>query len=309
MTGPGGREIPAEHVAMLREIQRLAVESGRLLQAMYEAGGDARTDLHTVARINAVDTKRELSEIAARAAGVPPEWVDRVRALGLRGNEWRDNQPMPEPAVHPRGQKVVPRVADDIERLKDMAAVDTVYSLRHWADTGRFPDHVLGQQVRRNMDALWMRAGRTAHAVGGSAARWSALFTVSAQEWQQRLQHCLHESTTDDLAIRWHTYASPTIAADARRSLKQLQRDGYHGPDVPLPEVMPPRVPELLDQARDALSAVTDQVRSPDAATATAAVDAVFPEALAREWSTGTADPGRDDPLSPDPQRDSGPDP
>ncbi|MET9491160.1 hypothetical protein [Nocardia sp. NPDC006630] len=197
MTGPANdvpnsrHEIPAEHVELMQQIQRLALRSGQLMQRMYESGGDALTATGVITRINALDRERDLTEIKARAAGVPAEWIDRVRTLGQRGFEWREDQPLPDPAPQGR-RRTVQRVADDIERLKDMAAVHTAYQhTRGPGDTESGMETVVAQQLNRNMEAVWMRAGRAAHAIGMDAGERAALWSVTSAEWHRRVDHYL----------------------------------------------------------------------------------------------------------------------
>ncbi|WP_280335687.1 hypothetical protein [Nocardia wallacei] len=283
MTGPHGWDIPPEQVAMLRQIQQLSVESRRLLTRLYGSGDPARADRQTVARLNDVERQRELTEITARAAGVAPEWIDHVRNLGRRGVPWSSTQPLPAPTTRPVNE-AVERAGADMEKLKDMAAVDAAYLRQYWLVAGRLPDRVVAEGLLRNMEALWMRAGRTAHARGLPAQQRTDLWTTSAAEWQHRVRGYLVGPSVAELEIRWHTYASPTIARDARRTLKRLQYDGLHGPGVPLPDPMPPRPHELLGQARDALTAVSDRTAPPDTGADTAAIEALLDNSPHPAW-------------------------
>ncbi|MGV9678787.1 hypothetical protein ACWDSJ_26185 [Nocardia sp. NPDC003482] len=254
MTG-AGKPIDGDHAELLREIQRLARESGQLLAAMYAAGGDARANPELIARITQVDRQRDLTEIDAGAAGVPREWIDHVRALGQRGLEWQDTRPLPRAARRGKPQRRHPsRIAADTEQLKDTAALHAVYVHRCHA-AGRVPEPGAAQQLLRNMDALWMRAGRTAHTLNLPEQRLRSLWTISAKEWRHRVEHYLTARSVDELDVHWNTHADPRIAATARRSLKRLARNGFHGPGVPLPPVMPPHPRHMLAEAHTAVAA------------------------------------------------------
>lgn len=281
---PRGREIPADQIALLQRIQGLALHSGRLLQAMYEGGGDARTSMRAIAEINVLDRDRDLTEIKARAAGVPVEWIDRVRTLGQRGYPWREGQPLPDPA--PRGwRRTIRRVADDVEQLKDMAAVHTAYlHTRPVGEPVSQMEQAATQQLHRNMAALWMRAGRTAESIGMSAGERAVLWKVAPEEWAQRVGHYLGGEDLGELHTRWRRYGDAAIATAARKSLRKLRRAGEHGPDIPLPD-MPMRPRQMLHEAH----ATVADLNSPGSAENTAittAVEAALPEDVAADWST-----------------------
>ncbi|MFE3795765.1 hypothetical protein KHQ06_24515 [Nocardia tengchongensis] len=287
----GARNIPADQVGLLQRIQALALRSGQLLQQMYESGGDARTSVQAITEINAVDRDRDLTEIKARAAGVPDEWVDRVRTLGQRGYPWREDQPLPDPAPRAR-RSTIRRVADDVEQLKDMAAVHATYlHTRPVDDPVSDMEQAVTQQLRRNMAALWMRAGRTAESIGMSTRERAVLWAVTPREWQQRIAHYLVDKDLGELHTRWRGHGDPAIANAARKSLGRLRRAGEHGPEVPLPDMpMPPQ--QMLNEAHTAF-ADPDFPDNAHSAAISAAVEAALPdEAPSLEWTA------EDPPLS-----------
>ncbi|MCU1644022.1 MAG: hypothetical protein JWN03_4297 [Nocardia sp.] len=287
------REIPAEHVELMQQIQRLALRSGQLMQRMYESGGDAASATEAITRINALDRERDLTEIKARAAGVPAEWIDRVRTLGQRGFEWREDQPLPDPAPQGR-RRTVQRVADDIERLKDMAAVHTAYQhTRGPGDTETGMETVVAQQLHRNMEAVWMRAGRAAHAIGMDAGERAALWSVTSAEWQRRVDHYLGGRDIADLHTRWRKYGDVTVAAEARKSLAKMRRAGQHGPDVPLPD-MPMSPTRMLLEAGTSI-AIQPAPQGADGDPITTAIDAALSDGTSTTWHEDAAPlPGAD---------------
>ncbi|MEU6585898.1 hypothetical protein [Nocardia sp. NPDC046763] len=279
----GARNIPPDQVALLQRIQGLALQSGQLLQQMYETSGDARTSVEAITEINAIDRDRDLTEIKARAAGVPAEWIDRVRTLGQRGYPWRDDQSLPDPA--PRAQRrTIRRVAEDVEQLKDMAAVHAAYLHSKPVDElVSAMEQAVTQQLHRNMAALWMRAGRTAESIGMSARERTVLWAVTPQDWQQRVGHYLTDKDLGELHTRWRGHGDPAIATAARKSLSRLARAGEHGPDIPLPDMpMPPR--QMLSEAHTAV-ANPDFSDGAESAAISAAVEAALPEELSVDWS------------------------
>ncbi|WP_405135467.1 hypothetical protein [Nocardia sp. NBC_01388] len=311
MTGPANnspnprRDIPAEHVELMAQIQRLALRSGQQLQRMYESGGEALTATEAITRINALDRERDLTEIKARAAGVPAEWIDRVRTLGQRGIDWHEDQPLPDPAPTQR-RRTVQRVADDVERLKDMAAVHTAYQhTRSPGDTATDMETVVAAQFRRNMEALWMRAGRTAHAIGMDAAERGALWSVTGAEWQRRVSHYLGGRDIAALHTQWRKYGDATLATEARRSLAKLRRAGQHGPDVPLPQ-MPMAPVRMLVEAGAAIDA---RPAPREGEPITTAIDAALPDSTATTWPEDLTHPPGTQPHGAVPGLDSEADP
>ncbi|MFE3757929.1 hypothetical protein ACFXO9_26780 [Nocardia tengchongensis] len=287
MTGPNqapsAREIPADQITLLQRIQELALQSGQLLQHMYGTGGHARTAVQTISDINALDRDRDLTEIRAHAAGVPAEWIDRVRTLGQRGYPWRDDQPLPDPAPRAR-RRSIRRVAEDVEQLKDMAAVHAAYlRTRPGGEPDTDMEHAVTQQLHRNMAALWMRAGRTAESIGMSAKERAVLWAVAPTEWQQRVHHYAAGDDLGELHTRWRRHGDVTIATDARKALNRMRRAGHHGPEVPLPDMpMSPR--QMLREADAALTAV-EQTDGAENIVITAAIEAALPEELTVNWS------------------------
>lgn len=301
------REIAAEHLELMRQIQRLALRSGQLMQRMYESGGDAASATQAITQINTVDRERELTEIKARAAGVPAEWIDRVRTLGQRGFDWSADQPLPDPAPQGR-RRTVQRVAGDIERLKDMAAVHIAYERsRPRGELATDVETVVAQQFRRNMDALWMRAGRTAQSIGMDPAERTALWSVTAAEWRRRVEHYMDRPDLGDVHTRWRRYGDISIAAEARKSLGNLRRAGQHGPDIPLPE-MPMTPARMLTEASAAIDTQSDP-HSAGADPISAAVDAALPDGTAATWSPESAHPAAIDAPTRPPDLGSGSDP
>lgn len=300
-----GYSIRGDQLALLKQIQQLARGSGELLRIMYETGGDSRTAIDIVTNINALDRERDLTEIQARATGIPPEWIERVRVLGERGYAWRDDQPMPVPAA--RGQRrSVQRVAADIERLKDIAAVSAAYRHTHAATQTSPPDDLDQTQLRRNMTALWIRAGRTADTTGMTADHREKLWATTAQEWQRRVEHYLDSPDPEQLNTLWNRYNSPRIAADARKTLGRMRRDGEHGPDVALPD-MPPTPADMLAQAE----AATRHRSEPEHADNP--IDIAVESAIAQEtvgtWTSESAATALVEAPMHDPDRTGGPDP
>lgn len=245
---PHGAALSATHAALLERIQHLAYTSAQLMTAMYAAGLHADIATDTVTRINTLDRTREMTEIQARAAGVPAAWIERVRTLGQRGQPWHADQPMPDPPPD-RQRRTVQRIADDVERLKDMAALHAAYQHTLRADpTLPALEEIAVQQFRRNMTAVWMRAGRTADMIGLIRTAVPSTWTPAPAEWAERVQRYLTEHDAEDLRARWIGHADTAVAAQARKSLAILRRAGLHGPDIPLPQ-MPTSPERMLAQA------------------------------------------------------------
>ncbi|MRH92945.1 hypothetical protein GFY24_36945 [Nocardia sp. SYP-A9097] len=305
--GPNPRNIAAEHLELMQQIQQLALESGQLLARMYEPGLNMPPAQNIITRINELDRERDLTEIQARASGVPPEWIDRVRTLGQRGFLWRPDQSLPDLAPT-EGRRPVQRVAEDIERLKDMAAVDVAYFHQRAADPAlRQPESAAGDQFWRNMTAVWMRAGRTAAAIGMNAHERTKLWTVTPGEWERRVHRYLNDHDGNDLRSRWHGYADNTIAADARKSLNSLRRAGRHGPDIPLPD-MPLSPDQMLAQAHAAAKTQPESsIRQGDLLAS--AVDAALPDEPASSWSADSLTPDADYGRERGPDASGGPGP
>lgn len=295
-----GVSLREDQVALLRQIQQCARESAALLAIMYESGGDAHTATDLVTKINALDRERDLTQIQARAAGVPPEWIERVRVLGERGYPWRADQPLPVPAER-RQRQSVRRVAGDIERLKDIAAV---HAARRLATAPVPPDEREVTQLRRAMHAVWMRAGRTAHAIEMTASEREKLWSTTPQEWRRRIEHYLDSADPEDLTTKWNRYTGPEIATEARRSLARLRRDGDHGPDVPLPD-MPPTPSQMLAEAMSAAQPELDSAGNP----IDTAVDAALDSRTVGTWPGDTAATETADRSVRDLDRSGGPDP
>ncbi|WP_327100308.1 hypothetical protein OIE68_16960 [Nocardia vinacea] len=258
MTGPTSplriRDIPTEQAALLRQIHHLAALGERLRQALPDITPRSAEGRQLLDHIAEVDRDRDLTEIRARADGMPAGWVDQARAAGRSGRAWTDELLLP-PTRSPTRRRSAKRVVQDTRQLADMAAI-TVARQHRLASNGisTGPEPAAGEQLRRNMDALWTRAAATATSLGMDGKERARVFNTASRYLDRRVQTYRHYSL-DDLNAAWRTYTAPAIAASVRRSLKSL-RSTDRGTDTPAGDTEQPPTPQaLIDRARHSLDA------------------------------------------------------
>ncbi|UGT70831.1 hypothetical protein LTT66_12040 [Nocardia gipuzkoensis] len=304
---PGIRsgDIPPEHATLLRRIHQLAADANELRATLLTTDTEAAATTAVFEQIAAVDRQRSLAEIQARNRGVPADWIGVVRRLAESGRAWNDDHLLPAPRPAP-GRRNTPRVADDMRQLTDMAALTVARDHLLGINTADAePDPAAAQQLRRNMEALWTRADRTATSIGlGARSRARAFNTTT--DLAERVEGYLRYSR-EDLDIHWRSYTSTAIADGVRRSLKSLRRIDRDITTVDPDAEQPPTPKALIEQARHALdTAIRGQ--SEAGAQINAAVDAAIPEAATDSWdSTTGVDAGETAAVAAYP--DTGPDP
>ncbi|MFI9410077.1 hypothetical protein [Nocardia gamkensis] len=304
---PGIRsgDIPPEHATPLRRIHQLAADANELRATLLTTDTEAAATTAVFEQIAAVDRQRSLAEIQARNRGVPADWIGVVRRLAESGRAWNDDHLLPAPRPAP-GRRNTPRVADDMRQLTDMAALTVARDhLLGITTADAEPDPAAAQQLRRNMEALWTRADRTATSIGlGARSRARAFNTTT--DLAERVEGYLRYSR-EDLDTHWRSYTSTAIADGVRRSLKSLRRIDRDITTVDPDAEQPPTPKALIEQARHALdTAIRGQ--SDAGARIAAAIDAAMPEAATDSWdSTTGVDAGETAAVAAYP--DAGPDP
>lgn len=263
MTGPTSplriRDIPPEQAVLLRQIHRLAALGERLRQALPQTTPRSAEGSQLLDRIAEVDRDRDLTEIRARADGMPAGWVDQARAAGRSGRAWTDELLLP-PTRSPTRRRNLQRVVQDTRQLADMAALTVARQHRLAINEGTTdPEPAAAEQLRRNMAALWTRAAATATSLGMDGTQRARVFNTASRYLDRRVQ-TYRRYSLDDLDAAWRTYTTPTIAATVRRSLKSLRRTD-RGTHTPAAEAEQPPTPQaLIDRARHSLdtAATTD---------------------------------------------------
>ncbi|MGY5309147.1 hypothetical protein [Nocardia gipuzkoensis] len=283
------RDIAPEHATLLRRVHQLAADATRLRQTNHTTDPNATPSTRVLDQIAAIDRDRDLTEIQARANGMPASWVDLARRLGHTGQAWTDDHllPTPRPVA---GRRNTQRVLDDTRQLADMAAITVVREhLLATSGIAGEPDLVAAQQLRRNMQALWTRATATATSIGMSRTDRAHAFAAATRDIDTNVERYRHYSL-DDLDAQWRTYTTPAIADGVRRSLKSLRRTNRATNTTASSDAeseTPPTPSALLDHARHALdTASTD--RSEAGAAIDAAVTAAMPDAATHRRDTGT---------------------
>ncbi|MGQ4618997.1 hypothetical protein [Nocardia sp. R7R-8] len=290
MTRPGSGtrsgDIPPDHAALLRHIYELAADATHLKNGIQPLGADATAANAGFEQIAAIDRQRALAEIQARDRGVPADWVGVVRRLAESGRAWSDDHLLPAPRPAP-GRRNTPRVVDDMRQLTDMAAITVARGhLLRIATADAEPDPAAAQQLRRNMEALWTRADRTATSIGlGRKARARA-FSTATKDLAQRVEAYLY-SSHDDLDTRWRGYTSTAIADGVRRSLKSLRRTRCDITTDTADIERPPTPNDLIQRARDVLDTAIGRQPEAGAQIDTAIADAM-PEAVTDSWDNTT---------------------
>ncbi|MEU2258119.1 hypothetical protein ABZ540_33655 [Nocardia xishanensis] len=315
MSGPnsGTRvgDLPHEHTALLREIHYLAAESARLRQTTDTASLSVTDHARALTQLERLDRERELTEIAARSQGIPPSWVAQARQAGRAGRAWTDEQRLRAAPRQQTGRRTVKRVVADARQLVDMAALTAAREHRLTAHgfTSE-PEPAAAQQLRRNMEALWTRAVRTAAAIEMSGRERARAFTITDEQLQQRTEQYLHYGL-DELNAEWRSHANPAVAASVRRSLSSLRRETrtIATPSTPELDADLPKPAQLTDRARAALGE-TVAADHTDTGTATeAAIAAAMPAQLAYDLDTNTSPDVGEQPTTTEAYRDAGPDP
>ncbi|MFE9328217.1 hypothetical protein ACIHDR_43480 [Nocardia sp. NPDC052278] len=201
MTSPGPaprvRDIAAEQARMLHRIHQLAAQAARLRHNTQSAAADTTTRIDILAQINALDRARDLTEIQARAHGLPRSWVDLARRIGQTDGTWTDEQLLPTPHPKPKRRSIV-RVIADTTQLTDMAAITVAreHLLATNGVTGE-PEPAAAQQVRRNMQALWTRAAATATSIGMGRTQRARTLHTAVGDLEHRLGHYLQYRLED----------------------------------------------------------------------------------------------------------------
>lgn len=254
-------DLPRQQAAFLLRIHQLAA-AGTALRQNMRATHDPADRTQLLDELGQIDRQRELTEIQARSNAVPAPWVTQAREAGRTGRAWSDDNQLRVLPHHPGRRRSSTRVAEDIRQLTDMAVTLVVGDHRlipSGHDTAALHT-AAAHQLRRNMDALWTRAVRTAAAIGMSRKERNRAFSISDDRIKHRVDHFL-TSHLDDIESRWRTYIDPTIAASVRRSLMNLRRSERETPP-PRPEhdaTLPPTSTALIERARAALNELTHQ--------------------------------------------------
>ncbi|MFX0578782.1 hypothetical protein [Nocardia nepalensis] len=311
MTGPTPplriRDIPPEQAALLRQIHRLAAVGERLRQALPETSPDSAQGIELLDHIAEVDRDRDLTEIRARAGGMPAGWVDQARAAGRSGRAWTDELLLP-PTRSPTRRRNLERVAQDTRQLADMAAI-TVARQHRLATDGvtTDPEPAAADQLRRNMTALWTRAAATATSLGIDGTERARVFNAATRYLDRRVQTYQHYSL-DDINAAWRTYTTPAIAATVRRSLKSLRRTN-RDTDTPAADAEQPPTPQaLIDRARHSLDTAATNDTDSDTGTDIESVITVAIPGTTSEWDA-SAELDSGDSAAVDAYPDAGPDP
>ncbi len=240
---------------MLRRIHALAQRGAQLHAAARDGAADTDTATATLEQLRMVDRDRAMTEIRARATGLPAGWIDHARRLGRTGQPFTDDLRLPAPARQPE-RPTATRVLGDTRQMTEMAAVFvTREHLLARAGTTE-PDPVAAEQFRRNFDALWTRAVRTADATEMSRRVRARTFRIDA-DLSERVTELWHYSRADLDALFYH-HATPSIASSVRRSLRSLHRAN---PDPKTTSTnseraQPPEPAALIEHAREALHVV-----------------------------------------------------
>ncbi|WP_039804144.1 hypothetical protein [Nocardia araoensis] len=279
-------DIPPDYADLLRRIHQLAADASRLRTTLHTADTEVTATTSVFEQMAAIDRQRALAEIQARDRGVPAEWVEVVRRLAESGRTWSDDHLLPTPRPAPR-RRNTSRVAEDMRQLTDMAAITVARQhLLGIATADAEPDPAAAQQLRRNMEALWTHADRTATSIDLDAEARARAFDTATRDFAQRVEGYLHYSL-DDLDTHWRSYTSPIIADGVRRSLKSLRRiDGDITTDAGDIE-RPPTPKDLIERARGALDTAIGGQRETGAGIDAAIVDAM-PEAATDSWDSTT---------------------
>ncbi|MER7450378.1 hypothetical protein ABTW96_08825 [Nocardia beijingensis] len=278
-------DIPPDHAALLRRIHQLAADATHLRTTLHTADTEVTATTSVFEQINTIDRQRALAEIQARNRGMPADWVEVVRRLAESGRPWSDDHLLPTPRPAPR-RRNTSRVAEDLHQLTDMAAITIARQhLLGIATADAEPDPAAAQQLRRNMEALWTRAERTATTIDLDAEACTRAFATATRDLAQRVEGYLHYSR-DDLDTHWRSYTSPAIADRVRRSLKSLRRidrdittDAGDAERPPTPKV-------LIERARDALDTAIG--RRPAGSQIDTAIADAMPEAATDSWDSTT---------------------
>ncbi|MFF3224099.1 hypothetical protein ACFYV7_15005 [Nocardia suismassiliense] len=249
-------DLPAEHAGMLRRIHTLAQRGAQLHDAAHGGAGDTATATATLEQLRTVDRDREMTEIRARATGMPAGWIDHARRLGRTGQPFTDHLRLPPPARLPE-RPTASRVLADTRQMTEMAAVFvTREHLLTLGASAKDTDPVAAEQFRRNFDALWTRAVRTADATEISRRVRARTFSVDA-DLRERVTELWHYSRADLDALFYH-HATPSIASSVRRSLRSLHRANPdpNATSADSERAQPPEPAALIERAREALHVV-----------------------------------------------------
>ncbi|MFE9324154.1 hypothetical protein ACIHDR_11735 [Nocardia sp. NPDC052278] len=291
MTTPGSGtrsgDIPPEQAVLLARIHQLAAAASGLRHADHTADPVSTPSTPVLEQLAAIDRDRDLTEITARANGVPASWVDLARRLGHTGRAWSDDQllPTPRPVAVRRS---IQRVLDDTGQLAEMAAITVIREhLLTAAGLTAEPDPVAAQQLRRNMQALWTRATATATSIRMGRTERAHAFQAAIGAVDAHVERYRHYSL-DELDAQWRTHTTTAIADGVRRSLKSLRRtDRTTTPSSDAEIEKPPTPNALLDHAHRSLGTTnTDHTQA--GAEIDAAVTDAMPDAATHGWDTST---------------------
>ncbi|WP_280312017.1 MULTISPECIES: hypothetical protein [Nocardia] len=287
---PGIRsgDIPPEHAVLLRRIHQLAADATHLRDTLPTIDAEATATTALFEQIAATDRQLSLAEIQARDRGVPADWIGVVRRFAETGRAWNDDHLLPAPRPAP-GRRSTPRVADDMRQLTDMAALTVARDHLLGINTAEpEPDPAAAHQLRRNMEALWTRADRTATSIGLGARSRARAFDTVTRDLAQRVETYLRYNH-DDLDTHWRSYTHTAIADGVRRSLKSLRRIDRDLTTVDPDAEQPPTPKTLIERARDALDTALE--KQPEAGPQIdAAIDAAMPDAATAtdSWASTT---------------------
>ncbi|WP_378741213.1 hypothetical protein [Nocardia brasiliensis] len=297
MTGPPPalrvRDLPAEQAKILGRIHELASQARYLGRIAHNGYLGAVQDNDEFIRLREVDRDRKLTEARAYGNGIPPSWVEHARQLGHTGQDWTPEQRLP-PAHTPPRRRTASRVVDDTRQMTEMAAVHAVREHLLAATTGSPAlDPAAAHQFSRNLEALWTRAARTADAVGIPGRDREEIFTVSDEEFRDRVSDFLRYSP-GDLDMVWRRHAAESIASSVRRSLKNLRRANA-GNDITTPDPaarQPPDPASLIERAHHVLHTLLSEQLDTGADIDAAIIDATLDDTVHPEQSVAGAESG-----------------
>ncbi|WP_280443404.1 hypothetical protein [Nocardia brasiliensis] len=310
-------DLSPEHGQLLARIHDLAARASHLLRVVDEQATPAAVSA-ALEDLRGIDRARDMTEIRARATGLPDTWIAHARRLGQTGQPWTTDHRLPRVPLRPStGRRHQTR--EDIAQMTEMAALFVTREHRLITPAGTVePDPAAADRFRRNLRALRTRALLTADAIAMGLRSRAQIFTIDDQRLAGHLAEYVRYSLPDLDAV-FYDHASPSIAASVRRSLKQLRR-AHPALDTTTTidpgHVQPPDPSTLIERARDALHlslardyrdvVLSEPATGLDIDTAIAAT--TLPETPSPEPSAADTEPvDTSSPAPPDPDLDLGP--
>ncbi|MGW4370343.1 hypothetical protein ACWEKT_32330 [Nocardia takedensis] len=232
MSAPEDRgDLAGWKAGLLAKIQARSLELARVLSRGYPeyvpAAGRGEVALaNWRAHLSDLEADRHELILRASASGIPAAMISEAIDNGSQGRVWGEsarNPPTSRYGDSSERTESIARLAEDVWTLEHMAVIEVEHRARG-LDNDR--DHAVHDQYRRNMEALWTRADRTAALVDPDSAEARELFGRDVAGWRRLAAITVTDYSDSVLEQLWRVHAWGGVESDVVRTLAYLPDTG-----------------------------------------------------------------------------------